>query len=255
VIFDFEKVNLSSNYTVYDNVIGFKLLRANIRSPPFNINKTNNIIYYTLSGGPETTITINPGLYSLEELADVFQLFTTTNSHYISDDVFTATYYDTPDVGSGIANDGRGFRFKFSHASSDFTINWGKNNITKGAARTFGFFPSDITSTSNDVYSNRIPDISTHYVDLIIPEIPPKACKSNSYGKDIIERIPLDAFHGEYVHYSNDDHSSENYFFPIKLFKMNLQLFSQDKTFYDCNNADNFFEFEVTVVNNVNLLK
>jgi hypothetical protein len=204
----------------------------------------------------QNNVTINPGSYTLSELATVFGVTTNTSSQYVtySSSNFTVTYYDNNDALSGIANDGRGLRYKFTHSSSEFTINWNKNNITRGAAKLFGFFPDDITSSSQNLYSNKIPDISSHYTDLIIPEIPQIACKHNSYGQDIIERIPLTSFHGEYVYHKDDD-IPVNYFFPIKLHQLTIQLYSENKEFYDCNNSDNNFEFEITLVKNLNLLK
>ena len=152
---------------------------------------------------------------------------------------------------------GRGISYKFSNDSSqsEFTINWNKNNVTRGAAKLFGFFPEDITSSSNELYSNKTPDLSSHYVDLVIPEIPQIACKHNSYGNDIIERIPLTSFHGEYVYYKDDYDISVNYFFPIKLHELTIKLYSENKVLYDCNDSDNNFEFEITIVKNLNLLK
>ena len=248
--------NQDTNITIHNNVIGFRLLKANIRSPPFNINTTNNVIYYTI-GGAEVFVTINPGSYTLSDLASVFGVTTSTNSQYVTYSSpmnnFTVAYYDNDDTSSGITNDGRGLRFKFTN-SSDFTINWNKNNITRGAAKLFGFFPEDSTSSSLDLYSNKIPDISSHYADLVIPEIPQIACKHNSYGADIIERIPLSSFHGEYV-YHKEDYNPVNYFFPIKLHQLTIQLYSENKELYDCNNSDNNFEFEITLVKNLNLLK
>ena len=50
VVFDFDTAEGSSlvttNYDIYHNVIGFRLVRTTIRTPPFNINSTNNIIKY-----------------------------------------------------------------------------------------------------------------------------------------------------------------------------------------------------------------
>ena len=53
---------ITTNYDIYNNVIGFKLLKTTIRTPPYNINTTNNVIRYKIKGG--TIIhsdTINPG--------------------------------------------------------------------------------------------------------------------------------------------------------------------------------------------------
>ena len=127
VLFDFERKSgesssslVTTNYDIYTNVIGFKLLKTTIRTPPYNVNNTNNIIRYKIDG--EDTIhkiTINPGQYEVGELANVFQNYNqrfqasnssnlSTNiknqySHYVeySDGVVTST---NPDASSRIAN-------------------------------------------------------------------------------------------------------------------------------------------------------
>ena len=84
VLFDFEKKPgtdssslITTNYDIYHNVIGFRLLKTTIRPPPYNINKTNNVIKYKSSATGDTihTLTINPGQYEVGELAEVFQLY------------------------------------------------------------------------------------------------------------------------------------------------------------------------------------
>ena len=79
----------TNNYEIFNNVIGIRLLKASIRSPPYNVNETNNKIYYTISGSTESFLKINPGLYTLSELESVFSVTTDTSSHYISASVFT----------------------------------------------------------------------------------------------------------------------------------------------------------------------
>ena len=249
----------TNNYEIFNNVIGIRLLKASIRSPPYNVNETNNVIYYTKSS-TEYTVTINPGLYTLSELALVFGKTVDTHAQFVtyssSEDFHTGgtsrvRYYSSSDTSTN--SNGKGILYDFFIGGGAFKINWDKNDVTRGAARLFGFFPVE-TSDSSIHYSDKTPDISHHYVDLVIPEIPDKACKIRSYGKNVIDRIPLYSFHGEYIHYSLDDNYI-NYFYPIKLHELTIQLFSEDKTSYDCNNADNSFEFELTIVNNVNLLK
>lgn len=269
----FRNNNEDTNINVHNNVIGFRLLKANIRSPPFNVNSTNNVIPYTISG-TEYSVTINPGLYTLSELANVFAFNYINGSNTYNLRAHHVTYSDTSRTdftnvsgtssrieyldSTASSSNGRGISFKFTHATNNFTIHWNKNNVSRGAAKLFGFFPEDIDSTTSppyELYSNKIPDLSTHYVDLVIPEIPQIACKHNSYGNDIIERIPLTSFHGEYVYYKDDYDISVNYFFPIKLHELTIKLYSDNKELYDCNNSDNNFEFEITLVKNINLLK
>ena len=80
VVFDFDTAEGSSlvttNYDIYHNVIGFRLVRTTIRTPPFNVNTTNNIIKYKKAGDDTIhTLTINRGVYNMKNLAAVFQKF------------------------------------------------------------------------------------------------------------------------------------------------------------------------------------
>ena len=318
VLFDFERKSgesssslVTTNYDIYTNVIGFKLLKTTIRTPPYNVNNTNNIIRYKIDG--EDTIhkiTINPGQYEVGELANVFQNYdqrfkaSSTNnlstniknqySHYVeySDPAITST---NPDPSSRIANSDttpRTFRvtfintdednlnlpsneadrplkglinkFEYFKAPSDpdknVIILWDYDNITRGAARLFGFLPketsTDIVNEIPIMFSNRILDVSSHFVDLVIPEIPSVACKRNSSGRDIIERIQLRAGHGEYLHYRTAESDlNPVYFNPMKLHRINIQLWAQNNELYDTNNSDVSFEFEITMLKNLEFLR
>ena len=318
VLFDFERKSgesssslVTTNYDIYTNVIGFKLLKTTIRTPPYNVNNTNNIIRYKIDG--EDTIhkiTINPGQYEVGELANVFQNYdqrfkaSSTNnlstniknqySHYVeySDPAITST---NPDPSSRIANSDttpRTFRvtfintdednlnlpsneadrplkglinkFEYFKATSDpdknVIILWDYDNITRGAARLFGFLPketsTDIVNEIPIMFSNRLLDVSSHFVDLVIPEIPSVACKRNSSGRDIIERIQLRAGHGEYLHYRTAESDlNPVYFNPMKLHRINIQLWAQNNELYDTNNSDVSFEFEITMLKNLEFLR
>jgi hypothetical protein len=84
----------------------------------------------------------------------------------------------------------------------------------------------------------------------VIPEIPSIACKQNSSGKDIVERIQLNAPHGEYVYYQPglDEAEIQSFFSPKRLFKLTIQLYAPNGELYDTQNSDNSFEFEITMV-------
>ena len=95
-----------------------------------------------------------------------------------------------------------------------------------------------------------------HKVDLVIPEIPSIACKRNSFGREIIERIQLSAGHGQFLHYhpSKDESIIQNYFNPRKLHRLTIQLYAPNNELYDTRNSDNSFEFEITMVSDKKLL-
>jgi len=325
VLFDFERKSgesssslVTTNYDIYNNVIGFKLLKTTIRTPPYNINKTNNIIRYKIKGSDEIhTITINPGQYEVGELAQVFQKY---DQRYKAQDVnnenkeISLNYsqyvtYSDPDVTCVQAPDDKapnklipgnassthtprsinitflntdelslnlppnedqrdikGLMYKIQfypktdvngHAlEEEMVILWDYDNITRGAARLFGFLPKETETNGQLMFSNRLLDVSSHFVDLSIPEIPSISCKRNSSGRDIIERIQLRAGHGEYLHYRTAESDlAPIYFNPLKLHRINIQLWAQNNELYDTNNSDVSFEFEITMLKSIDLLR
>jgi hypothetical protein len=315
---------VTANYGIFNNVIGFRLSKAMVRVPTYNVNKTNNVIKYIEGFGDGYTlgstvhsITINPGVYNAHELAAVFQKYHGVNTGELDDSenpvtysVFTNTHfcnYSDSNVGSGTydASEGtftrdvntftckfkerdandlfkgdngsggvdrvnltdyyRGMAFEITGPTdTDITIIWNNDAVTRAAAKLFGFLPrtADKTSTgytqenTKCMFSDKIPDLSTQFVDLVVPEIPSIACKKNSNGKDIIERIQLEAGHGEYVYYEPDKEESkiQNYFSPIRLSKIQIQLFAWNNELFDSQNSDNSFEFEITMVKDKRLL-
>ncbi len=300
VVFDFETDAgtslVTTNYDIYHNVIGFRLVRTTIRTPPYNVNSTNNIIRYK-KGSSDTihTFTMNPGVYTMTDLASVFQKYNGALTKNIEDTSETydvnqlaqfGTYSDTS-ITSGTYNGGTGefvagdntlsvifhrgdstsststtrtkgmiYDMTFKSDSEEINILWDYDNITRGAARLYGFLPKETTSVSQKLYSNRTPDVSSHFVDLAIPQIPNIGCKRNSSGRNIIERIQLDKGHGEYLHYKalSDEGQTQHFFAPITLHRLRIQLWAVNNVLYDTNNSDTSFEFEITMVKNKKLL-
>ena len=324
VLFDFERKSgdsssslITTNYDIYNNVVGFKLLKTTIRTPPYNVNKTNNKIRYKIKGETQIhTLTINPGQYEVGELANVFQKYnqrfqaTDTNnlsthikkeySHYIeyshlytreangqevlgsnfdpqeaATDItyasvlttpftFRVTFTENDSVSLGLPDSESDRPLKslinkfeyFSPTDQEIVMLWDYDNITRGAARLFGFLPKETESENGILFSNRLLDVSSHFVDLVIPEIPSVVCKRNSSGRDIIERIQLRAGHGEYLHYRTAESDlAPVYFNPMKLHRINIQLWAQNNELYDTNNSDVSFEFEITMLKNIDLLR
>ena len=238
---------------------------------------------------------MNPGVYTMLDLASVFQKYNgalTKNAENTSEtyDVNTlaqfGTYSDTS-ITSGSYNSGTGefvagdntlslifhrgdsttttsttttkgmiYDMTFKSDSEEITILWDFDNITRGAARLYGFLPKETSSVSQRLYSNRTPDVSSHFVDLAIPQIPNIGCKRNSSGRNIIERIQLDKGHGEYLHYKalSDEGQTQHFFSPITLHRLRIQLWAVNNVLYDTNNSDTSFEFEITMVKNKKLL-
>ena len=99
---------------------------------------------------------------------------------------------------------------------------------------------------------------SDTYIDLIIPEIPDKACLLNSDGKKIICRIPIKNTNASYLNIYEPTNISSNYFFPISLNQITIQLINQNNTAYytsSNNSIYNSFIFEITILNNLSLIQ
>jgi len=359
VVFDFENSTgnstVTTNYDIYKNVIGFRLISTTIRTPPFNINETNNVIIWSkggsnasdfhtedtvLAGKPRLRkVVIQPGVYNMRELGDVFQKYHDAYRGTIVDggypqwdiissppaqyaryfiqangkvDEFEAIDFDTDHVsylnkGSfnsstnkfepahnslqalfidpseddvTLTNKGTSLGVPLSNvtlnpdfksmayaivlvdtsgggeASIQATFYWDYDNITRAASRCFGFLPTQKTTFTKSLISDRSPDVSQHYVDLVVPEIPSIACKKNSFGRNILERIQLNTGHGQYLHFHpvKDESIIQNYFNPRKLYRLTIQLYSQNNELYDTRNSDNSFEFEITMVKDKKLL-
>ena len=226
VSFENNQVNSSSGYDNFNNVIGFRLIKANI----FNSIYTVNINNRDLKVG-STVITLEVGSYTFTELGNHLQ--SKLNAE-LSPSVFTVISNTTT------------YKYEITVSSGTFTLNWG--DVDGYAYRLFGFnnttYPAASTHTSDNVVQQSI-----QFIDLVIPEIPYIACKRNSIGKHLIDRIPLDCPQGSNMYYSSDI-NLENYFTPINIHMLNIQLYEDTTNLpYDCQNNDNSFEFELTILN------
>ena len=225
--FNNESSTNHNGYYNYDNVIGFKFIKAILPNSIYQINENNNSFQLQIESGSPITVTLDNGSYN----------FTEMGTHLLSkltaiDGLFTLTSDST-------------YKYNITHGDKKVRFLW--NSSTGYSYRLFGFLNID-TEYKLSHTSDQVAQQNSHFVDLVIPEIPYIACKHNNTGKSLIERIPLGGS-GEIKEYV-DNYNLDNYFFPIKLSKLTIQLY-EDSTdmFYQCQNADNSFEFEITILN------
>ena len=227
--------NNTGGYGSYKNVIGFRLIRAIIPNTAYTINDMNNTLSFTISSTNYTQTLIN-GYYTLDNLANAFP---TSGSNKI--------------LQSMITNDSTTHKFTINYGSN-IIYNWNTNDKTKNAARLFGFYPVE-SSTATSHTSDFVPDMSNHFVDVVIDEIPKIACKDNSFGKNTIERIYMNTDYGSMKIHESIIYGKQNYFYPITLEKLSIKLYSDDgKTLYDSQKANHSFEFEITTLKNTELV-
>ena len=222
--------NKTSGFTIYNNVIGFKFIQGIVPNSLYQIHKNNKKIKFTINSGNPISIELIEGKYTFEELGDHLQN-RLNNGFKVTSDIIINKYT--------IQN------------NSPFQLLWEESEGY--SYYLFGFENKNINSnqllSNNFIISTIIPQQSNHFVDLVIPEIPHIACKKNSVGKNVIERIPLGET-GKITTYTNENGNLDNYFYPINLSKLNIQLYEDTSDlFYECQNANNSFEFEITIMN------
>ena len=224
----------SNSPEVYKNVIGFRLVNAIIPYTVYTVNDNNKNIKID-----STSFDLIPGSYTFTELGNHLQ--TQINASALSG--FTVIPEPTT------------YKYTISHASS-FTIKW--QEVSGYSYRLFGFEKEDTSTPATNTYTSTYSvDHSIHYTDLVIDEIPSIACKMSSKGKQIIARIPFNNSSGGLVYYRapEGELQTSNYFYPMKLSSLSIKLFDDNGNEYDSNNGDNYFEFEITIVENTELFK
>ena len=226
--------NSTAGFGKYENVIGFKLIKAIILNTVYQVTTNNNTINFNY-GGSDKVSTLTPGKYSLDDFADQIKL--QMDADIDGATPFTVTIDDTTT-----------YKHRIVSSTSNFYF------LKSSAWRLLGILNMDeeASTASTDKTLPNVIDHSIHYVDLVIPEIPYIACKHNMSSKNVIERIPLHVDPGDIVYYTASQDNFDNYFYPMNLSKLTIQLYEDtNDLFYDCQNADNSFEFELTILNKI----
>ena len=263
-----ENHNETGGYDRYKNVIGFRFIKAIIPNRSYIINPTNNVVKIQLGtitdeNQQETTdtnklikITLAQGFYTTSTLTNAFDSSfgaiyewdgtpgATSESDLDSTYKITCTFSDSSKKFTFTMNSS--YEFKFIY---DGDINEGSRNL-------LGFTKSTQTA-SNSIDADQPPDMSVHYFDIVIPEIPYIACKHNTDRRNVIERIPIVSSNDELLVYEDStfERDDQNFFFPISLNKLTIQLFQKNGNLFDNNNKHHSLEFEITMINKVDIIK
>lgn len=222
--------NNTGGFDKYTNVIGFRLIKAVIPNIAYTINNNNNLFVYKI-GNNIYEINLIKGYYTPSNLHNCIP---NPNIHKI-----TFIWIE------GI------WKYKIN-STSDILICWDYNDKTRNLARLMGYYVNIDKEYNKIKYGNIVADFCLSYVDLVIDEIPSIACKQNSYGRRIIDRIPLDVCFGEnkyYEPYHINNIDSSKFFYPITLDKLSIKLYSKNQEIFDNQDGNHTFEFELTIKN------
>lgn len=225
----------------FKNVIGFRLVKCIIPVCLFHIKDGHHTFDVTVG---ETThhISLDVGNYTFETLgAEIQKQLRTVDTKFSVNSVTHLTES----------------KYEINYSGADFSFTFRENNLVRLFGLALDKNNNSNISSSGTLKSDFPIDQSIHYVDLVVPEIPHMACKLNSIGQHVIDRIPLIGEAGTLNYYEAPLHEylTQNYFYPIKLNKLTIQLYEDsENNFYTTNGRDNYFEFEITILKNTKLM-
>jgi len=227
---------------VFKNVIGFRLVKATLPNSIHNVTENNQRVYYSLNDVSDY-FSMNEGSYTFDLLGQEFlRVF---NDKLVSEATLTPSTTT--------------YKYTLAGIPATFKFQWktGSDNGSSAYLLLGALNEDDTTSLGTTYDFPHIVDQTKHFVDLVIPEIPDIACKMAS-NKQVIDRMPLNSPSGSLVYYRAPEHElqTENYFYPMKLSSLTIQLYDNDSSdFYKSENGHNYFEFEITMVKNAGLFK
>lgn len=269
-----DNYNETSGYDRYKNVIGFRFIKAIIPNRSYTINNSNNTFIIQLGNdegdaaggdpGSKIKITLNNGFYTtniFKEASDkengAIYKWEQHSGNSINS-VLGETDYNKYKL--NIEYDVSTQLFTFSmeaNVNYKFKFVWEDDNKYEGARNLLGFTGVNSSDYSNSITAEQPPDMSVHYFDIVIPEIPYIACKHNTDRRNIIERVPIISLHNRILVYEDStfEREDQNFFFPISLNKLTIQLYQKNGEFFDNNNRHHSLEFEITMINKVDIIK
>lgn len=274
-----DSINEVGGHGIYENVIGFRFIKGFIPNTGYVINSSNNQILYNASHSSingslidvvnasitesnPIIITLQEGFYNIEDLPDSLPHNETERTRLNAS--LSPTSANIPSASASIQNvdvtynpTTQKFTFTCHDKNVQLKFFWDKIPQSRAAAKLFGF---SLNGPSTQFYStshtsDKMPDLSMHYVDLMIDEIPLKACKHSGRGGHLIERLPLDVSISDYKMYEPYRNEYQNYFLPISLSGLNIKLITPSYHFsnndiHQSQGGEIFFEFELTMIQN-----
>tara|TARA_Y100001980_G_C14556542_1_gene348475 strand:- start:1975 stop:3168 length:1194 start_codon:yes stop_codon:yes gene_type:complete len=264
-----ENTNQTAGYTEINNIIGFRLVKAIFPNTHNVVTNTNNIVLIQLGDNAlESESAVNSDISGKIQIVLATGNYTTNQLSNAFDPTLQASYSwfqppsnpvtSTNNLGTtyriSVSYDPTLKKFTFTMAGGyKFRFIW--DEIENNSAHNLLGF-NKVTTPSDEQYSNLIrsvihPNMSTHYIDLIVDEIPYIACKKNAIGKKLIERIAITGGFGELIQYIQPwDSDYENYFFPISLSKLTIHIQEPTQNHFFDDTRDHTLEFEITTIKN-----
>jgi|TARA_B110000046_G_scaffold163778_1_gene178925 hypothetical protein len=216
------------------NVIGFRLNECIYTSPVYNVTEANRTITLSIAAPAEVTdssLQIEIGNYTIYTLQNAINSLSTP----------LEMTYNTQQQKYFIQNTG----------IKRVTV-----NLTGGAnklLRDCGFLKDLILGQKGiDEPADTHPSLNIGtYIDIVVDEIPYKACKQNPQGFNIVHRLPIRSDSGSsIVYYKSNfiDHNFQHLFYPLNLSTLTIHLY-MDGNELTLENLTISFEFELVILN------
>ena len=201
----------------FNNVINFKLLAAQMPYVPHNIYENSNTLI--ISG---EKIIIKEGYYT------IFTLIKTINNE-LSSRPFCS-----------------GMSLSFDNVTKFITLNdksssFSETLLSKKLGMTVG----------SSGCTNKIPDLSTHYIDIIYGDAHPRASALTEDGGTLLKRIPLNGQSGDMIYFNTpeSDYHSQELFNPdagSSISELTFNFKRPDGTEYDFKGLHYDLKIEIT---------
>ena len=239
-----------NKYKKFRNVISARIIEVMIPNTEFIVNNNNKYldIYYDNN---EINLEIPVGNYSFSSLAAKIQTTMTSyqdssSSNPLSN--FTVTLNNSNSFKTTIENT----------IPTSFTLLFqtGKNaDCSIGELLGYDKIDQESIPDSPITKYTAVSDYSYHlnstkYVDIKIDEIPDIGTTidvKENIKNQILKRVPLDVDFGKEKYCQFDD-KNYNFFTPIELSKLTIQIFNDKGKLYDSNRIDNYFILQLVML-------
>jgi len=289
-------IKLSNLTDTFKNVIGFRMIECSIPITGYNINENNNkinikidVIEQTHTNSSGETVPTDRDF----ETGEIVVEFPVGNYNTTRvGEVLSSTIRDRLSALNGniIISESGAFEIHgqgdYEHDNTDGTARifdiryneetevyeffvWNFNNViltidlgkhSNLFYRLLGLEKDEIIEfkkRTNNPQPSRIIHHNYSYLDIVIDNIPSIACKINTNGKNVIDRVFVNVDRGTILNYRVPESETQtiNYFYPMSLDNINLKIFAPDGKLYDHTRSGyNYFEFEITTLVNTKLM-
>lgn len=253
--FNFGNTNNGDLFSTFNNVINVKCIEVSIPYVPRNIykEKVNNALYTYLTENSNklsingSAVTIEPGFYTIYELIitlnnlfstitpqPIFSFNNITNSVSIENVTSISDYNFTTTVNNEDLSNNPQQQYPLLHRLGLNYINF--------------------NTSASKVTALNVPDLSIHYVDIIMDGLPSIATTKSGLNDNLLIRVPMKGKPGDIIYHKSDysDYMSKENFIPgattSRLSSITLDFLRNDGSNYNFEGIDFDVKLEITQV-------